>query len=145
MSEDPFEEIMEHFARTMRRIRNEIMSMLYGMSSAEELFEERLKRFEAGILEPLVEVHEVDGEVVIIIDVSGARPETVEVLVGEDAVEVRGEVDERLVSEALSGWYMAHRHRRFQGVYRLPYRIDVSSVRVEKKGSTIVVRARRKA
>ena len=142
MAMDPLDELMLRALARLRLMREEALRLLEAYMD-ESLFEERLQRLSSGVEEPLVEVHERDGEVVILVDVTGARPETVQVLVGEDRIEVHGEADERVVREAMGHWYMSRSTRRFHGVYRLPYRIDPRSVRVEKKGSIIVVRARR--
>ncbi len=139
---DPLDLLLRALAR-MRAMRDELLGLMEA-AAAEDLFEERIRMLSEGVLEPLVEIHDLGDEILLVVDTAGARPETVQVLVGEDRVEVMGEADERVVREALGSWYYRARTRRFHGVYALPAPIDASTVRVEKRGSTIIVRARKR-
>jgi len=141
--EDPLERLLEKALASLRLMREEAYWHLLNAAAAEELFYERLRSLSEGVLEPLVEIHDLGEEIVVIVDASGAKRETLEVLVGEDRVEVRGEADERVYREALGSTYYRSVARRFHGVYTLPARVDPKTVRVEKRGSLIIVRVRK--
>jgi len=147
MSDELFDEMLRDIARALKRmrmLRDEIEAyftrMMFGV---EELYEDRLRSMSSEFEEPLVEIRDVGDEILVLIDVSGVKEETIDVRVGEDTIVVMGEADIRKVEEALRGWHLARTKRAYKGVYRLPYKIDPSSVVVEKKGSLIVIRAKK--
>lgn len=147
MSDELFDEMLRDIAKTIKRMKmlqDEIESYFYRMmQGVEELFEDRLRRISSDVEEPLVEVRDVGDEILVLIDVSGVRQETVDVRVSEDMIVVKGEVDVRKVEEALRGWHLARAKRAYSGVYRLPFKIDPSTVVVERRGSVIIIRAKK--
>jgi HSP20 family molecular chaperone IbpA len=135
---------LERALRRMRRLQEEIelyFSRIFG--GLEELYQERLKRLSSDIEEPLVEIQDMGKEILVIIDISGMKDNTIDVRVTEDSIVVSGEADEKKMEDALQGWYLAQRKRQFRGVYKLGYKIDPSSVKVEKRGSVLVIRAKK--
>jgi len=146
MDEDIFDELMKEFIEAIRRMRQmqrELEYYISGQDYLEDLYEERLKSISTNTEEPLVEVRDLGEELMIIVDISGVKPETLDVRVGSDKVEVRGFIDERKYEEAFSGWNVYIRKREYYGSYQLPSRIDPNSVRVERRGSLLVIWARK--
>jgi len=144
---DPFEEFERELERLLRRLRA-LEDAVYGYGGyagfwPEDLTYSVLREVAGGVLEPLVEVHELGDEVVVLVDMPGAKPETVEVQVYEDRVRVRAEADEKLVREAFGARWMVRRRARYEGEFTLPARIDPDSVRVERRGSALLIRARK--
>jgi len=144
---DPFEELEREVERLFRRLRA-LEQAVYGELGLPGVWPENmtyrvLREVAGGILEPMVEVYELGDEIVMVVDMPGVRPETVEVQVYEDRVVVRAEADEKLVEEAFGGRWMVRRTARYEGEFSLPARIDPDSVRLEWRGSALLIRARR--
>ena len=141
--DDVFKDI-ERALRRMRRLHEEIEAYFTRIFTGfEELYRERVKSLASDVEEPLIEVQDVGDEILVIIDISGIKDNTIDVRVTEDAIMVSGEADEKKVEEALQGWYLARRKREFKGIYRLGFKIDPTTVKVEKRGSVLVIRARK--
>ncbi len=148
MSEDVFDELLKEVVEALRRMRRMQEELEYYFTSSgfyANLYEDRMKSITGEAEEPLVEIRDLGDEVVILVDISGVKQETLDVRVGDDRVEVYGLIDERKYEEAFTGWHLHVRKREFHGAYQLPFSIDPESVRVEKKGSLLVIRARKKA
>ncbi|MEB3806503.1 MAG: Hsp20 family protein [Desulfurococcales archaeon] len=141
---DEFFSDVERALRRMRKLQREIESYFSRLfEGVEDLYEDRLRRLASDVEEPLVEIRDVGDEVVVIVDTSGMKDETIDIRVTNDSIIVSGAVDERKIEEALQGWYLAHRKKEFRGVYKLGYTIDPSTVKVEKRGSVLVIRAKK--
>ena len=149
MAEDPFEAMTREINRLLRRLRmleEALFSSLdKTMSWPEELMEQTLRGITSGVLEPLIEVHDMGDYILVIVDLPGAKPETVEVRVLEDRVQVRAVADERIVEEALGGARYYRRTARYEGDYKLPAPVDPRTVQVERRGSTLLIKVWKKA
>ncbi len=146
MSEDLFDEIMREISealRRMKRMQEEIEYYITGGHFFEDLYEERMKSFSSTTDEPLVEIRDVGDEVLVIVDIAGVREETLDVRIGEDTIEIMGVADERKYREAFTGWHIHVRKKEFHGAYKLPYKINPETVRVERRGSLLVIRAKK--
>lgn len=147
VAEDLFDEMLRDIAKALRRmqaLRERFESYIEEVvRDFENLYEERVRSMTSDVEEPLVEIRDFGDELVMVVDVSGVKDESVDVRVTSEEIVVAGEVDERKVEEALRGWHLARTKKVFRGVYKLPQPIDPSSVKVYKKDSLIIIRARK--
>ncbi|MEB3788438.1 MAG: Hsp20/alpha crystallin family protein [Desulfurococcales archaeon] len=137
---DPFEEMLRRIYREFQNIIDQI-ERVYDEEALEDVFYERTRQYSKGSIEPIISIMDMGDSVRIIIDLPGAKESTIDVRVYEDYIHVTASIDERMIKDAFPELSWAHKIRRFEGRYRLPARIDVRRIKMEKKGSRIILTA----
>lgn len=129
-------------------IIDEIMRLLMQRAAAMQAWsfraiDEILEELGRGYLEPPFSIVDRGDEVVVLVDLPGARVGEALVRLGEDWVEVEAELREDVRERLYAGLLRSVRAEKYQARIRLPFRIDVNSVRREVRGSLLVIRARK--
>ena len=141
--EEEFEErrkrIMDAIRDAFRRIR-EMEDMLLGEAVEERVLDERFNMLSRRQIEPLHTIIDRDDEIVIVVELPGAREDTIDVVVVEDEVRVEARLEEERVRRALGEYSWYRGIERVSWSHRLPFRVDPSRVRVERRGLRIVIR-----
>jgi HSP20 family molecular chaperone IbpA len=141
--EEEFEErrkrIMDVIRDAFRRIR-EMEDMLLGEALEERVLDERFSMLSRGQMDPLHSIIERDDEIVIVVELPGVREDTIDIVVVEDEVRVEARLEKELVRRALGeySWYKGV--ERVSWSHKLPFKVDPSRVRVERRGFRIVIR-----
>ncbi len=150
MSYDPFEELrrriykairdtMRSFERELEEMESLMEEMLAEAREWERMFEEKVEEIRGGYIEPLTTMIDRGDKILLIVETPGARQETVEIIVTERAIRVEAKLDEERVRRALGGVAHARRLTTMRGEYRLPYPVDPTQVRVERRGSKVYI------
>jgi HSP20 family molecular chaperone IbpA len=150
VSYDPFEELrrriykairdtMRSFEREFEEMESLMEEMLAEAREWERMFEERVEEIRGGYIEPLTTMIDRGDKMLLIVETPGAKQETVEVVVTERAIRVEAKLDEERVRRALGGVARSRRLTAMRGEYRLPYPIDPTQVRVERRGSKVYI------
>ncbi len=113
------------------------------MREMEAMLDARYYSITDGVMDPLYTVIDRGSHVVVVVDLPGSNPDTIVVEVREDSIRIDAKVSREAVVRALHGIEWASRLERYSGVVRLPFRIDRSTVRLERRGSTLIIRARK--
>ncbi len=140
MYDDIYRELLRRLYRELEDIVSQI-EKVYREEALEDVFYERTKLYSEGAIEPLISIVDAGENLKIIIELPGAKESTIDVKVYEEKVEITASLDEKFVRETLGDYMWARNIKRFQGTYRLPSRIDVSKIKVEKKGTRIILTA----
>jgi HSP20 family molecular chaperone IbpA len=150
VSYDPFEELrrriykairdtMRSFEREFKEMESLMEEMLAEAREWERMFEERVEEIRGGYVEPLSTMIDRGDKILLIVETPGAKQETVEVIVTERAIRVEAKLDEERVRRALGGVAHARKLTTMRGEYRLPYPVDPTQVRVERRGSKVYI------
>ena len=115
--------------------------MSEAMRELEEELDSRYYRLANGVMDPLYTILDRGRELVILVDLPGSDPSTITVEAGRDRIRVAAGLREEVVARAMHGVWWSSRTSRYEGVIRLPAPIDPSTVRVERRGSTLVITA----
>jgi HSP20 family molecular chaperone IbpA len=150
VSYDPFEELrrriykairdtMRSFEREFEEMESLMEEMLAEAREWERMFEEKVEEIRGGYVEPLTTMIDRGDKILLIVETPGARQETVEIIVTERAIRVEAKLDEERVRRALGGVAHARKLTTMRGEYRLPYPVDPTQVRVERRGSKVYI------
>jgi HSP20 family molecular chaperone IbpA len=150
VSYDPFEELrrriykairdtMRSFERELEEMESLMEEMLAEAREWERMFEEKVEEIRGGYIEPLTTMIDRGDKILLIVETPGARQETVEIIVTERAIRVEAKLDEERVRRALGGVAHARKLTTMRGEYRLPYPVDPTQVRVERRGSKVYI------
>jgi HSP20 family molecular chaperone IbpA len=150
VSYDPFEELrrriykairdtMRSFEREFEEMESLMEEMLAEAREWERMFEEKVEEIRGGYVEPLTTMIDRGDKILLIVETPGAKQETVEVIVTERAIRVEAKLDEERVRRALGGVAHARKLTTMRGEYRLPYPVDPTQVRVERRGSKVYI------
>ncbi len=113
------------------------------MSELEAMLDARYYSITDGVMDPLYTVIDKGDHVLIVVDLPGSNPDTIVVETREDSIRIDAKVSREIVARALHGVEWASRLERYSGVIRLPFKIDKNTVEVERRGSTLLIRARK--
>ena len=91
-------------------------------------------------MEPYFTIIDKDNYLEIVIDVSGAKKETINITITRDSIEVEAEADSHLLHRALGDTIHYRDITRIEGRIRLPTLIDPSKITWERRGPLIVFR-----
>lgn len=132
MSWDPFEEI--------RKIKREIDRMISDFLRREAI----LKPFTAlkpkGMREPLIDVYETNGEVVVLAELPGIRKEDIIVNASENSVEIVAEA-KREAEEKEVGYFVKEReYRGYRRLINLPVRVDYKGAKASYRNGVLEIR-----
>lgn len=127
---------------------DEIMRLLMQRAAAVQAWsfraiDEVLEELRHGYLEPPFSIVDRGDEVMVLVDLPGARVGEAMVKLGEDWVEVEAELRDDIRERLYAGLLRRVRVERYQARIRLPFKINISSVRREVRGSLLVIRARK--
>jgi HSP20 family protein len=118
----------------------EALEGAWGFWGAEEILDSRIRELSTGELDPLYTVYDMGEEYLIVVDLPGVDRETINVYVTEDRVAVEARIREELARRALASEFYYYSARRYRGEIRLPEPVDPGSVKVERRGSQLVIR-----
>jgi len=147
---DPFEEMRRRIYRTLRDAMRSFERELEEMESLveealtesrewERMLEEWEEEVREGYTTPLYTLIDRGDKLLLVVEVPGARHETVEVIVTEREVRVEAKLDEEKLRRALGARAYTRRIATLRGQYRLPQPVDPSRVKVEKRGSRVYI------
>ncbi|MCE4613710.1 MAG: hypothetical protein F7C07_07785 [Desulfurococcales archaeon] len=141
--EEEFEEkrkrIMDMIRDAFRRIR-EMEDMLLEEGVEERVLDERFTMLSRRQMEPLYTIIDRDEEVVLVVELPGARRDSIDVIVTENEIRIEAHLEEEQVRRALGeySWYKSL--ERISWSHKLPFHVDPSRVRVERRGLRVVIR-----
>jgi Molecular chaperone (small heat shock protein) len=147
---DPFEEIMRRmykavrdtmrdFEREFEEIERMMEETLVEAKEWERMLEESEDELRGGYTRPLSTMIDRGDKILLIVEVPGARQETVEIIITENTIKVEAKLDEERVRRALRSLSYARRLTSMKGEYKLPYPVDPSKVKVERRGSKVYI------
>lgn len=136
MVRDVFEEL-SYYEYMTERLIDEIIDY-------ERIFNERIESIRQGVIEPHYSIIDRGDHVEIIVDVSGARKETTRITILRDSILIEASIDSATLERAL-GDTIYYRHiKRVYGRIVLPFEVDPSTIKWERRGSIIVFRVPKK-
>ncbi|MEM2223190.1 MAG: Hsp20 family protein [Acidilobaceae archaeon] len=145
---DPFElarkrifkairEAMREFEREFEELEEMAEEYMREVHELEKIFEDRIDEIRRGYTEPLSTIIDKEDELLLVIEAPEAREDTIEVTVTEDKIRVEGKIDKSKVEKALGKHIYTKKLEMVKGEYKLPYKLDPSKVKIEKRGNKI--------
>ncbi|MGC9112317.1 Hsp20/alpha crystallin family protein [Acidilobus sp.] len=151
--DDIFERMRKRALRIMRDIMSDFDEMEAWMRSMvddledemrpEQLFEERLKELRSGVLSPLISVHDRGDHLVIVVDLSGSDPRTVDVRLTRDRIAVRAQIRSEALRKAYGQVSWAMKVSYYSGEQALPEPVDPRTAKSELKGGVLIITVRK--
>lgn len=147
---DPFEEmrrriyktlrdVMRSFEREIEEIESLMEETLAEAREWERMLEEREEELRGGYMSPLSTLIDRGDKLLLIVEVPGARHETVEVIVTEKTIRVEAKIDEEKLRKALGEKAYTRKISVMRGEYRLPHPVNPSKVKVERRGTKVYI------
>ncbi len=151
--DDIFERIRKRAYRIMRDMMSDLDEMEAWMRSMiddledsmrpEDLFNERVNELRSGSLKPLVSVHDAGDHLVIVVDLSGSDPRTVDVRITQDRLSVSAKMRSEAVRKAFGNVAWASKLSSYSGEYALPEPVDPRTAKSEMKGGVLIITVRK--
>lgn len=151
--DDIFERMRKRALRIVRDMMSDLDEMEAWMRSMiddmeeqvrpEDLFNSRLSELSRGALTPLVSFHDKGDRLVIVVDLSGSDPRTVDVRLGRQSISVRAQIRSEVVRRAFGQASWARKVSYYSGEYPLPELVDPSTAKSELKGGLLVITVRK--
>ena len=129
---------LAYYESVIDRIAEELLDL-------EKMMEERLESIRRGVMEPYFTVIDRGSHLEVVVDVSGAKKETINITVTRDSIEVEAETDSRLLHKALGDTIHYRGISRIEGRIRLPTPVDPSKITWERRGPLIVFKIPKEA
>ena len=117
--------------------------LIDSMREFEEILDDRYTSLARRATEPLYSFMDRGEWIIIVIDMPGSDPGSIHVELSSDRVRVSSIVRRDALERAFHGLQWASRIERYSGEIELPAQIDPSTAVIERRGSTIIIRARR--
>ena len=141
--EEEFEErrkrILDMIRDAFRRIR-EMEEVFFGGGVEERVLDERFSMLSRRQMEPPYTIIDRDEEVVLVVELPGARRDSIDVIVTEDEIRVEASLEKEQVRRALGEYSWYRDLERISWSHKLPFHVDPSRVRVERRGMRVVIR-----
>ncbi|MEM1873484.1 MAG: Hsp20/alpha crystallin family protein [Acidilobaceae archaeon] len=135
-----FRDTIESVERFVREIEELFEEMRESGEELEKVFEESLEEEMRGEVSPVATLIERRDHYLLVVDVPGAREETITVEVYRDRIVVQAELDREKIARAF-GARAFHRTRRLmRGEYRLPVEADLSRIETRRQAGRVYIK-----